>query len=285
MIMLVTGVASTSKKKNLSSKNSTDSTISTCEIQSVVDRLRCQAHRPSTMKNYLCIWRTFNEFFIKLDVKPSEWEDRIVLFVGYLIQNKFKSTSVRSYISAIKAVLLQDGVILNEDKFLLNALTKACRYQNDAVRTRLPIRRPLLDLLISRLSQVFDQQPYLLTLYQALFTTAYYGLFRIGELTKSEHVVKARDVHVALNKMKMMFILRTSKTHWSDTKPQIVKISSEPVYNTKELIITNRAQLDKSQVCPFTLLQRYVRTRRKAKNYKEQFFVFKDNSPVQPHNV
>ena len=61
-------------------------------------------------------------------------------------------------------------------------------------------------------------------MYQALFTTMYFGLFRIGEVTHSPHVLKAMDVHCAVNKLKMKFILHSSKTHGKGDKPQIIKI-------------------------------------------------------------
>ena len=66
---------------------SSSSTLSTDAIQSIVDKLKVQRHRATTRKNYYGIWRSFNKFFIRLDKKPKKWEDRIVLFVGYLIEN------------------------------------------------------------------------------------------------------------------------------------------------------------------------------------------------------
>ena len=79
-------------------------------------------------------------FFIQLDRKPDNWEDRLTLFVGYLIENKRKC----SYISAIKAVLKQDGIELCEDKYLLSSLTRVCRKKNDHIITHLPINKNLL---------------------------------------------------------------------------------------------------------------------------------------------
>ena len=55
------------------------------------------------------------------------------------------------------------------------------------------------------------EQPYLEKLYQALFAAAYYGLLRISEVTKGPHCVLARNVHLAQNKHKMLFLLETSK--------------------------------------------------------------------------
>ena len=102
-----------------------------------------------------------------------------MLFVGYLVEQKCKSSTIRSYILAIKSVLKDDGQELCEDQFLLTSLTKACKYQNDKVITRLPINEPLLALIARETRRYFFEtgQPFLAILYQALFVTAYYGLF------------------------------------------------------------------------------------------------------------
>ena len=71
-----------------SSSSSTNSTISTLEMQNIVNQLQTQQYRNSTMNNYYCVWKKFNQFFIKLDIKPNFWEDRLILFVGYLIQKQ-----------------------------------------------------------------------------------------------------------------------------------------------------------------------------------------------------
>ena len=68
-------------------------------------------------------------------------------------------------------------------------------------------------------------QEYLGKLYTAIFSSAYYGLLRIGEIAKGSHPILAKDVQIGLNKKKILFILRTSKTHWKDSKPQLIKIT------------------------------------------------------------
>ena len=118
-------------------------------------------------------------------------------------------------------------------------------------------------------------QPYLCTLYSAIFVSAYFGLLRIGELTESQHVIKSRNVHMGQNKQKILFILTTSKTHWLDSKPQLVKISSsikmQSTYHSANL-----------HVCPFKLIKKFIKHRPVAESNDEQFFVFQDNSPVKP---
>ena len=68
----------------------------------------------STRKNYYVVWKLFNKFLMRLDVKPTDWEDRLILFVGHLVNEKRQSAMVRSYVSAIKTVLKDDGYKISE---------------------------------------------------------------------------------------------------------------------------------------------------------------------------
>ena len=148
------------------------------------------------------IWKLFNQFFIKLDRKPRDWNQRLVLFVCYLIDNKKQSSTVRSYISAIKAVLKDQKIEIKEDEYLLPSLTKACRLKNDVVNIHIPIQKGLMKLILKAIDKHYAniQQPYLRLLYLTLFSTAYYSLFRVGELTAGNHPVLAKDVQIGDNK-------------------------------------------------------------------------------------
>ena len=94
--------------------------------------------------------------------------------------------------------------------------------QNDVLKARMPIHCRLLELILFELGRHFGtlQQPYLNKLYQALFALGYYGLFRIGELVSGDHTIKAKNVHIAKNKEKILIILYTSKTHGKESRPQ-----------------------------------------------------------------
>ena len=97
--------------------------LSTKGLKLIVERLRVQCHRGSTRKSYYAVWKNFNKFILSLDKRPKKWEDRIVLYVGYLISKGKQSSTIKSYLSAIRAVLKQDKVKLNEDEYLLTSLT------------------------------------------------------------------------------------------------------------------------------------------------------------------
>ena len=271
-----------SRSSNFKDSESSSSSISTAALQQIVNKLKNQPNRQSTDKVYYQIWKQFNEFFIKLDKKPKTWEERIVLFVGYLIERNRKSNTIKSYISAIRSVLKKDGAELSENKFLLTLLTKACQLKNDRVYTRLPIRCSLMHLLLKALDKIFDSpQPYLTCLYKAMISTAYYRLFRIGEVTDSQLVVKAADVHIGENKDKMMFVLHTSKMHGRGHKPQIIKISTRKRDAACSQRSSNTSKTGKDKhLCPFQLLRNYVKIRKKFINRHEPFFILRDRTPV-----
>ena len=123
-------------------------------MQHYVDQLKRDRIKDSMRKIYYSAWKQFNEFFIRLDSKPNTWEERIILFVGFMVEQKRQSQTIKMYLSAIRAVLREDGVILNEDTYLLKSLTKACKYKNDCVRTRMPIQKSMLKVLLTRLMNI-----------------------------------------------------------------------------------------------------------------------------------
>ena len=108
----------------------------------------CKQNRSSTAETYLRIWRRFNNFVIQLDKKPNSWEEKTTLFIANMIENGSQSNSVKSYVSAIKRILIDDGYQWDDTKILLSSLTRACRIINDKVKTRLPIQCGLLELIL-----------------------------------------------------------------------------------------------------------------------------------------
>ena len=201
---------------------------------------------------------------------------RLVLFVTFLIDKGRQSSTVKSYISAIRALLRDDGYCLNEDKMLLQSLTRACRLTNDQVHTRLPINVKLLEVLLFELHRLFMNQPYLCVLYKAIFAIAYYGLFRVAELSYSPHCIKAADVQMGLNKNKILIILRSSKTHGRESRAQCIRITQNP--NQSSLKV-------KRHFCPFQLLHEYLTLHGNFDSLEEQLFIFTGASPVKPQHI
>ena len=108
--------------KSYHRSSDTSSRISTSHMESIVQKLIARQHRDSTVKNYLTIWRQFNKFVICLDDKPDLWEDRVTLFIGYLIEQGKQSATIKSYVSAIKKTLIIDSYNWNDKLVLVRSL-------------------------------------------------------------------------------------------------------------------------------------------------------------------
>ena len=251
-------------------------------MEHVLQTLKLYSTRSTTAHNYYRVWKLFNAFIIRLNRKPESWEGRLALYGAYLVEKGNQSSTLKSYFSAIKKVLEYIDYELNMNKVLLNTLTKACRIVNDKVKTRKPIQSATLEMLLFELERYFPSQVYLVALYKTAFVLAYYGMMRIGELTTSEHVMRAKDILIGVNKDKIKITLHSSKTHSQANKPQTIKISG--INNHK--CVTNQVKLKNRHFCPFKVVRRYMRLRNPSyANEKEQFPIFRDRSPVQPSHV
>ena len=102
---------------------------------------------------------------------------------------------------------------------------------------------------------------------------------RIGEVTLSQHTLKARDVHIAEaeNKDKIMLVLYSSKTHDESMRPQKIKTTSNSYDRTGNYL--------KRHFCPFKLMRDYIKLRGNYLEDNEQFLVHRDVSPVTPNQV
>ena len=248
-------------------------------MEQIIEKLKANMNRSSTAKNYLCIWRQLNKFLIQLDHIPDQWEDRVAFFCAYLIEvKKVQSSTLKSYISAIKHTLKCDKYEWKDERVWLNALTRSCKLANDRIATRFPIHFKLLEAILFEIqrSEIGKTQPYLCCLYQTILCLSYYGLMRIGEVTDSDHVMKARNVFIADNKDKIIITLFSLKTHGKESRPQEIKISAFEA--------SGKTKTDKF-FCPFQLMRRYMKLRGSYIDDDENFFVFRDRTPVMHVHV
>ena len=221
-----------------------------------------------------------NKFILNLDSNIiASWEQKTALFGAYLVDNGVQSSTLKSYFSAIKHILKLDGYQWDDNKVLLSALVKSCKLENDTVKTRLPIQKGLLEMLLFEIERKWgsynNQQPYLVIMYQAIFSLAYYGMLRVGELSQGMHTVKACNIHVGSNKDKILIILYSSKTHGKESRPQRVKITALPTTEKNS----------KMNFCPFKIIIEYMKIRGSYFDENEQFFILTDRSPIQPQQI
>ena len=277
MISFIADIAS-SKRSRGSSSDTTR--ISLFNMNLIIEKLKSLQNRQSMKTMYLSIWQQFNKFLRRLDSIPDSWEDRTTLFMEHLVHDrKLQSSTIRSYVSAIKCTLVDNDYDWQDSALLLRTLTRACRQINDKVRMRLPIHCALLEQILFEVERIFRQkgQWYLEILYKTIFLLGYYGLMRIGEMTSGPHVLKAKDVHLAKNKYKLLLVLHTSKTHNEGNPPQQIKI----IANVDEKSGAYR----KRHFYPMRTVNKFIAIRGPFATTDEQFFIFRDKTPVMPVQV
>ena len=275
MVFLITG----QRRQKLQSGSSTSSRISTDHITGILERLKNNQNRLSTRNNYYGIWKNFNQFIVRLDKIPRSWEDRFSLFGAHLVDGGAQSSTIRSYASAVKAVLVRDGYPWDDQKVQLSTIIKACKLDNDTVKTRLPIGYGLLELILHSIDvSLGTTQPYLCLLYKSIFLLGYYGLMCIGELTSGSHPIKAPNIHVGQNKDKILIVLYSSKTHGKESRAQKIKIEALGDPTSKETRMNRH-------YCPFRTIWNYLKVRGPFEEPTEPLFIFRDGKSVTPEHV
>ena len=221
------------RKSNVGSSLMSDtSSISSQWLNLILEKLKANKNRKSTLNNYHQIWKQLNEFVLKLDVRPANRERPVALFCAYLVDKGTKSTTIRSYISALKSILVTDGYKWDDSLIIVETIIKACKILNDKVFNRFPIRIGFLEMILFELQGMFSTDYYLAVLYKTILLVSYYGMLCISEIASFEsnvsldHLIKACNVHIGRNKPKMLLILYTSKTHGRELRPQQVKIQA-----------------------------------------------------------
>ena len=226
---------------------------------------------------YHSVWRQFNSFLIQLDYIPPIWEERVELYCVHLVKNlKVQSSTLRSYVSAIKSKLEADGYKWSSKLLLLNSLTCSCREQNDTVLNRLPIQKPLLDLILFQVSRIHtksNESEYLRILYQTVFLTQYYGLMRVGEVASGPHALLVTNVYVS-DGQQVKLVLYSSKTHGKNTRPQKIRINA--IHRNKKGV---------HFFCPVKAINEYISVRKGYRDSNEQFFIFNNYAPLTPNDV
>ena len=259
-------------------------------MEQLLDQLKQDKNKNSTKMTYHKIWRKFNEFIIRLDRIPRTWEHRTAVYCAFLIVEKgLQSSTVRTYISAIKSVLMSDNYEWDNGSMILNTITRSCKMKNDSLKTRLPIRIRLLEIILCNIQKKYgEKQPYLEALYVTAFLIGYYGLFREGELSLSDHVMKAANIHEGKTKEKILIVLYSSKTHGKGDPPQKIKIIGKntiEITNHKNRTFTESTKQNVAYFCPVHWILYYIQLRGSTSHPDEPFLIFRDKSPVKASHL
>lgn len=234
-----------------------------------------RGNKRGTERTYRSAYLEFTRFNLSLDHMPELLDDQLAIFVAYRVEKGDYSSTLESYLSGIKSMLSVDGIQINTRTARLRALIKACKYKNDRVIQRMPIKEALLVRIIRQVDLIFAKQPYLASLYKCMLTMGYFGMMRVGEMARGDHPVLARDVHLSHRTKKVQIILRTSKTHGLGDQPQYIKFDT----NDSRSFLYNR------HFCPYEIVRDFLDIRGPKLNDSDILFVFRDNSPVKPYQL
>ena len=270
--------------------NSTeDGRISSRQMKNILENLKNNSNKSSTKMTYLKVWQNFNKFVIKLDEIPTTWEERLSLYCAYLIQIKNRqSSTIRSYISAIKKVLTTDGYQWDDQLIIFSTITKTCKLHFDTIKPRFPIRHRFLEVILFETQRKFAlmNQPFLEILYVTAYLLLYFGMMRVGEVAAGDHSILARNVHYSENRKEILIMLYTSKTHNESDEPQRIRIKQNQleVLSKKKCDEISKQCINKN-FCPIKWFNRYRKVRGGYITKSEQFFIFSDGSPLTARHL
>ena len=153
----------------------------------MVDTLKELLHSSlseQSRKQYSRAWVVFTEFYTRYqgtDLHLPVSTACIALFISFLCAKGLAPATIKSYLSAIVYVHKIKGHHDPTKSFLVDKLLVAVGRRGQA-DVRMPISRPLLYELVRALEHT-SPSAYRRSLFGAMFMTAFYGFFRIGELS------------------------------------------------------------------------------------------------------
>ena len=205
----------------------------------MVDTLKELLHSSlseQSRKQYSRAWVVFTEFYTRYQSADLHFPVStacIALFISFLCAKGLAPATINSYLSAIAYVHKIKGHYDPTKSFLVEKLLVALGRRGQA-DVRMPISRPLLYELVSAL-QHSCPSAYRRSLFGAMFMTAFYGFFRIGELScKSK-----KQVDTVLQFDQVTFLKQSSRVtavkivitkfkHNTNHRPFVITIESEP---------------------------------------------------------
>ena len=127
------------------------------------------------------LFREFHETFYKTKAFQPLTTVSLALFISFLDSRNLSPSTILSYLSAIGYIHKMKGLHdPTKAKFLIQKLLTSLSRQKSC-DVRLPISKPNLHDLVSSLQHTNSLAAQRI-LFSAMFLTAFYGFFRIGEL-------------------------------------------------------------------------------------------------------
>ncbi|XP_069129437.1 uncharacterized protein [Argopecten irradians] len=206
----------------------------TGSIPATLTSLLAASLAPSTHRMYSRIWQLLCDFSINTLNSPLPIPvpvSIIALYVAHAHNLKLAASTITSHMSAIAFIHHMLGYQDPTKAFVVQKAILGSAHLSPSFDVRLPITEHILGQMIQALQATVGFPPDQV-LYKAVFTTAFYGLARIGELltnltSQHSHILQIGDI--AFDKqapqMRLLVCFRHFK-HNQGGKPHTVPIAS-----------------------------------------------------------
>ncbi|XP_056006915.1 uncharacterized protein LOC130050703 [Ostrea edulis] len=202
--------------------NSNSPVFSAIDLQRRSQELLSYSISDNTRKLYDTALNVFKAVCFNIFRKAYYHEEKcpphsheLVNFVSYLSYKQFSPNTIKSYISGLYFCKLHN-VHDSTQSFLLRKVLVGLTRKNPRADDRKPLTLDILSSIL-RLLPTICKSPYESALFSVIFTTAFFGYFRMGELVQNSvhdpgHAIQARDVIYLEHNNTVPIFLRHSKT-------------------------------------------------------------------------
>lgn len=189
---------------------------------------------PSTKAVYRLAYQSYcrfhNIFYPDAKVFPIS-DNRLATYVSHCAMQGLKGSTIQTHVAGLSFLHKMLGFRDLGKQFMLKQLLRGSKKLMDFPDQRLPITLKILQGIISKL-HVIPLSRYNRSMYQSMFLTSFFGLFRVGELTKTIHgydnILQFQNVRFVQTKMKTGHVILTLTKYKHASNPATIRLSCTP---------------------------------------------------------
>ena len=203
--------------------------------------------------------------FRKLYSLPLKWpipQNHLIWFITYCFEKAYSPRTITTYISGLAFYHKINEWYNITDVFIVRKILEGCRRKRSCTDNRAPISLLMLEE-ICRILPTVTFSEFETGLFKALFTLAYFGLFRVSELVFTQttnRAVQINDVKIGRDNTSCSICLHVFKNNQLG-QPVMLRIPCE----------------ENKLICPVCNLKAYIAQR---PNVKGQLFSHANSGPV-----
>lgn len=196
-------------------------------IQSRARKLLKESLSRNSRLAYRTALNSFNKFCTtySLSKEPALSLHNIIMYIAYCSEKDYSAKTIMTYMHGLS--FYQKLANLNSlfQSFLVQKMLEGVKRLGTRADTRAPLTRGLLSRLCQSLPSIC-KSPYETLLFQAAFSLAYFGLFRVGELVlaaqdQNDRPIRTTDVSFCGTNKAVIVQIRCSKTNRLPVKLRI----------------------------------------------------------------